>query len=293
MRSHIPRGDLSPDWLVRQGALNFPTSAAVIQDMNSYKATSTFLLMSLSALAYGAGDRIILANREAIDQACRSAGSSESVVCKFIPATDIDRATPDSHLWVEDAGACNVDYGVGLSVPRARLSFLEWGAGNKYCAQALIYPRVDSNGQQYFMARMVVLSAFQRDPPHSVDGKDDIAWEAFSRILSNDQPEGDASKAYLSQLDDAAREHEAAIAAAKAQANSEKAYLDSDEYKRSQAEAAIASCRQAITAARRAIKQDERVAQISGYENKLLKEQAAVTIVQCEDVIALGSAPRR
>jgi hypothetical protein len=132
------------------------------------------------------------------------------------------------------------------------------GAGAEYCAQALIYPRVDSNGQQYFMARMAVFSVFQRDPPQPVGGKDDIAWEAFSGILPNDQPEGDASKAYLSQLDDAAREHEAVIAVAKAQANSEKAYLNSDEYKRSQAEAAIASCRQAIIAARRAIKQDER-----------------------------------
>jgi hypothetical protein len=38
--------------------------------------------------------------------------------------------------------------------------------------------------------------------------------------------------------------------------------------------------------ARKAIAQDERVAKISGYENKLLREQAAISIVQCEDLLA-------
>ncbi|ASD79130.1 hypothetical protein CEJ98_09000 [Burkholderia gladioli pv. gladioli] len=96
----------------------------------------------------------------------------------------------------------------------------------------------------------------------------------------------------MDRLAAAAREDETrkqAIVAAEKKRQAEDAALKvSPAYIKSQAVARVDGCRKQIAIARAAIAKDERVAQISGYENKLLRESAAQTIVNCQDTIARG-----
>lgn len=76
--------------------------------------------------------------------------------------------------------------------------------------------------------------------------------------------------------------------AAAEKAASDARYRASPEFASAQATAQVASCKVAIDRAKSAIAQDDRVAQISGYQNKLVREGAATTVVYCEEVIARG-----
>ncbi|CAE6811040.1 hypothetical protein R69746_05620 [Paraburkholderia aspalathi] len=120
-------------------------------------------------------------------------------------------------------------------------------------------------------------------------------WEAVGAqlpdVISGSQEEArflaNADAKYIEQ-----KQREKQLAEQKAAAESarqtDEAYRASPQYKRAMAAKQVDSCRKTIAYAQRMIAQDDRVAQISGYENKLLREQAAVTIVNCQDVIARG-----
>lgn len=71
-----------------------------------------------------------------------------------------------------------------------------------------------------------------------------------------------------------------------AQRDADARYRASPEYAAVERKRQSEQCKLTIAQARKAIAQDERVAKISGYENKLLREQAAISIVQCEDLLA-------
>ncbi|WP_175725134.1 hypothetical protein [Burkholderia ambifaria] len=60
----------------------------------------------------------------------------------------------------------------------------------------------------------------------------------------------------------------------------------SPQYKKEKAEQAVEDCKRQIAWARAMIAKDNRIAQISGYENAHLRRQAATLIVNCEDTIA-------
>lgn len=120
-------------------------------------------------------------------------------------------------------------------------------------------------------------------------------WEAvefsLTDVLSGSPEEArflaDADEKFLEQQH---RKEQAAQqkAAAEAAMQAEEVYRASPKYKVEMAARQVESCRDTIARARRAIAQDERVANISGYENKLLREQAALAIVNCQDLIARG-----
>lgn len=93
------------------------------------------------------------------------------------------------------------------------------------------------------------------------------------------------SNARITQENAEKERKEEAAARAASQAAARAAYMNSNAYKVDAAADAIKACQQTITNARKAIAQDERVARISGYENKLLREQAGVAIVNCEDAM--------
>ncbi|MBB5444619.1 MULTISPECIES: hypothetical protein [unclassified Paraburkholderia] len=95
-----------------------------------------------------------------------------------------------------------------------------------------------------------------------------------------------AEKAAADRKATIAAEHEQQRMAAAAQAASEAAYRATPQYARDQARQAVANCRADIARARAAIAKDDRIAQISGYQNAILRRQAAAIIVNCEDTIA-------
>ncbi|KSP94787.1 hypothetical protein APB27_02840 [Pseudomonas aeruginosa] len=64
-----------------------------------------------------------------------------------------------------------------------------------------------------------------------------------------------------------------------------RAYEKTDAYKAERAREAILDCRATMAAARESIAWDNRVADISGYENRWIRRRAAVDIVQCQDLI--------
>lgn len=142
------------------------------------------------------------------------------------------------------------------------------------------------------MARPVVLSFFGNRAPEIASGKDDIAWASLSNFIANDRPDGPLADEYVKKIDKVAQERREAAEAKKARADAEAAYMKSDDYKRAQNAAAVESCRKATSYARRLIADDDRVARISGYQNKIVREQAAMMIVRCEDVLARSSAGR-
>ncbi|AIO44483.1 putative lipoprotein [Burkholderia cepacia] len=123
----------------------------------------------------------------------------------------------------------------------------------------------------------------------------DEVWSAVGARLPYASERSAETGRFVERLDDqmaaAKREElkkEAAAAAEKKRQADDAAYKASPAYKKAQADKRVANCRNQIALARAAIVRDERVAQISGYENKLLRESAAQTIVNCQDTIARG-----
>jgi hypothetical protein len=120
-------------------------------------------------------------------------------------------------------------------------------------------------------------------------------WEAVQYAMpdaAQERPNMAAIAEFLESSDakviakkqQAAATAEAASGAA-AEAARKSAYAQTDEAKRIAAVAEIHRCRATIAQARRAIAQDERIAQVSGYVNVVVREQAGVATVSCEDQI--------
>lgn len=125
-------------------------------------------------------------------------------------------------------------------------------------------------------------------------------WDSMKGILNFHLPNSDVTNRYLASMDDqiatekAAAARKAALnaeredqrAAATAAAASEAAYRATPQYARDQAQKAVDQCRSDMARARAAIAKDDRIAQISGYQNAILRRKAASIIVSCEDTIA-------
>ncbi|EON13428.1 hypothetical protein [Pandoraea sp. SD6-2] len=75
-------------------------------------------------------------------------------------------------------------------------------------------------------------------------------------------------------------------AAAEDKRKAEEAYRASPAFAAEQRRRSVESCKRTIASARQAIARDDKVARISGYENKVLREQAAIAIVNCQEFIA-------
>lgn len=123
----------------------------------------------------------------------------------------------------------------------------------------------------------------------------DKLWAVVGASVSYAPDHSETANSFVERLDrqiasekEAESKKAAVTAAEKKKRDDEAAYLSSPEYKRKQAIARVTNCRNQISMAQAALAHDERVAQISGYENKLLRESAAQTIVNCQDTIARG-----
>ncbi|NYH21417.1 hypothetical protein [Paraburkholderia bryophila] len=231
--------------------------------------------------AQAAEDRVILAQKAKINEACTTLGS-QGLTCKFIKASDIDGAAGDARLWVPSSSG---DLGAMMQLPADRTTWLERGAGTEFFAQALIYQRTDRLGIPYFSARMAVLSRVGSNAPRYVDDKDDLAWATFdSRLKSAPEGSEDATS-YLTSVDVAAASEAAAIGDAKSKAAADVIYRQSPEFRHATLRANALVCVQLIAGAKLDLERDSRMAAISGYEDVAVRQSAAATIVRCQDVI--------
>jgi hypothetical protein len=235
------------------------------------------LAWSCGALAQASDDRMVLESRPRI----------EGISCKFITAAEIDRAAPGAHLWVPTD---ELDLGMPMDIPRSDLGFLERATSTQFRAQALLYPRSDAQGQQYYMVRMVMISETGSQEPSVTDRHTDIAWQLFESALPAEPADSEHAHAYLASVDSEASQKAAAEAAAADRAQAQQTYLNSPEYKRKQLREAAAKCRSTIAWAQRVIEQDDRVAAISGYHNINDRQSAAIAIVECQDKIRAAQA---
>lgn len=135
---------------------------------------------------------------------------------------------------------------------------------------------------------------FNRD----FEATDRFENEVWSFVTSSGLPVNDSSAAatvsFLAVNDARLQRKQAREAAEndrKVQVQAELDYENSPAGKKAAAARAVADCRRTISNAQHAIALDERAAKISGYENALLRQQAGITIVNCQDVIARGGYP--
>lgn len=106
--------------------------------------------------------------------------------------------------------------------------------------------------------------------------------------------EDEKTASFIAENDAALQRRQASRAAEEERRAKAQAALDYENSPAGKKEAAgrvVDSCRRTISNARRAIAQDERAAEISGYENKAMRYEAGVAIVNCEDAIARGGYP--
>ncbi|MFL9930863.1 hypothetical protein P0D88_16750 [Paraburkholderia sp. RL18-103-BIB-C] len=187
-------------------------------------------------------------------------------------------------LWVPDA---EVDWGVKIEVPRERIGFWDRLAPNaSFYSQALIYERWDNAGQAYYMVRMAVVQRNSApDDPQPVSGFDDIAWDAFNAKLKTADPGSPETQEYLAGLDQEATQESARKSAKESEEKAHQAYLSSPQYKEDQMRQEAETCTKQVAWAKDAIARDDKIARISGYENKLVREQAAAVLVDCHDII--------
>lgn len=156
-------------------------------------------------------------------------------------------------------------------------------------------------GNAYFSAVPVVFkTGFARIGWTRTDLYYSQFWDSIKGKLNFHLPDSDVTNRYLASMDQqieaqkAADDRKAALSgareeqrsAAAAAAASEAAYRSTPQYAQEQARKSVENCRSDIARARAAIARDDRVAQISGYQNALLRRQAAFIIVNCEDTIA-------
>lgn len=210
------------------------------------------------------------------------------IKCKFVDASGMGGPDENTHKWVRVNGS---DLGMPLAVSDDQLTFLERMRGLRLYGQLLIYKIPDQNGQLYSIGHMAVLTrATPTADPTLIPEKENIAWNVAADDFSY-APIGSAqAQTFLDGLDATAAEKAASNAAAESAAKKRAAYEVSPEYKRAQLRLSATQCQKTIANARAAIARDERVAAISGYENKLVREQAASMIVDCEDVIRRAQA---
>jgi hypothetical protein len=238
-------------------------------------------ILGLHVSAARAEDHVIFASKPEIDNACRTL-ALRGISCKTVKASDIDAAAPGAHLWVPVDG---YDLGFPLKLSKDQTTWFERASGATYFAQALIYPRVDTTGRDYYLAHLAVITREGTRDPQVVDGKDGVVWSIFDSVLRSAPPNSPEASAYLADANAAAGQAEAAQLEAQDKANAEWRYAQSPEYKRAELRKSAETCKRAIAASHRAIEQDSRIAAISGYENIAVRERAATTIVQCQDII--------
>lgn len=116
-----------------------------------------------------------------------------------------------------------------------------------------------------------------------------ILWSEVDRRFAVAAENSEQAQAFTASLDRQTKERTAA-ADAKHQTDLKKQadeqYRASPEYAAAERQRRVSQCEATISQAKHAIAQDDRVAHISGYENKMVREQAAIAIVQCQDFLA-------
>lgn len=251
--------------------------------MNQKKTVfgAAIIFLAMITASARAEDRVILIPQKDLKTRCDSL-AARGITCKFIPASNIDDAAANAHLWVPVDG---IDLGRPMDVSADRLSFVERMTGQSFYGQALIYSRSDPSGQTYAMVRPAVITHVGTADPAVVDGKDDVVWGILDTVLPTAPAESEPTRQFLSS-DDAEAEKLAANKAAEAKRDADqRAFLASPAYKQQQLREAAAQCQKTIAYANSILERDDRMAAISGLHNVSARQSAAAMIVDCQDTI--------
>jgi hypothetical protein len=256
---------------------------------------------------------IAVKNKSAVVAACLSLFAQISMADQPGPtvllATDSEvRAAceklPQSGITCIDAGSPVDPAGLGPgSISMSRSDYFLFDQSDQPAVKGfLVLTKLSTAaGNAYYSAVPVMFkTGFARIGWTQTDLYYSKFWDSMKGTLNFHLPNSDVTNRYLAGMDEqisaekaaadrkaalnAAREEQRAVAAATAA--SEAAYQATPQYARDQAKRAVEQCRSDISRARAAIAKDDRIAQISGYQNALLRRQAASIIVNCEDTIA-------
>ncbi len=185
----------------------------------------------------------------------------------------------------------------GLLLSPSDYSLLDIGQTIRVSGFLLLSERKSPAGNPYYTATAKVYKFGYWGNKSGVrtDSYNDEFWREVATGVKYAPESSDIAESFIGRMDRqaaAAREEEArkqaVVSAEKKRQADDAALKASPAYIKAQAVARVDGCRKQIAVARAAIAKDERVAQISGYENKLLRESAAQTIVNCQDTIARG-----
>lgn len=241
------------------------------------KAAAALLFVAWSCAHAGSLPVTLLATPDAVEQACRQ-----------LPDVGITCVPAGSQLSTDALGVGSIP------ISGAELSFLDRSDHPQVKGFLVLTQMRSTGGNLYYQgAAKLFKTGFAGVGMTTTDLYDRPFWEQVSAFMPFDLPGAPGEQAFLAKMDDqiasdrkAKELRDAAARAAADAAASDARYRASPEFAAAQARERVASCKAAIVRAKSAIAQDDRVAQISGYQNKLVREGAAVTIVNCEDVIA-------
>lgn len=232
-----------------------------------------------------AQDRVMIANRDMLEQQCRTA-TEVGIHCQFVDAEGMLQPEGDADRWVKVGES---DLYPPMQLPASAVGLLNRLGKTPYYGQLLLFMVHDAHQQPYYMGHMAVLTPQPLNPngfPVLDQSKEEAAWGIAANRIAFDLPDSTAAQAYLATID-ATADARAAAVRQKAEAEAaQQAYLASPEYKRQQLQSSAQQCQKTIKSARALIEKDQRIAAVSGYENSLLREQAASLIISCEDIIA-------
>jgi len=223
------------------------------------------------------------------------------------PASEVRAACeklPQSGVTCIDAGAPVDPSALGSgSIPMSQADYFLFDRTDQPAVKGFLVltKLTTAEGNDYYSAVPAVFkSGFARIGWTKTDLYYTQFWESIKGTLNFHLPNSNVTNRYLASMDEqisreraaadrkvalnAAREEQHAAAAA--MAASEAAYRATPQYAKDQARKAVEQCRSDMARARAAIAKDDRIAQIAGYQNALLRRQAAAIIVNCEDTIA-------
>lgn len=234
----------------------------------------TFIAALASVDAFADTEYALLAPPESIERICMQ---TAGVTCVH----DAEQAVPD-----------NLRHNAALPLSPDQMSFLDRAGSPRTEVRGflILADAQTPGGNRYYRASAKIFkTAFLGTGMKQDEDYQPVFWSEVGAEFSAAPVNSTAEAAFAADIDrkaeqEAMRRQQRQLLLAQKEADAR--YRASPEYAASERKRQIEQCKVTIVQARKAIAQDERVAKISGYENKLLREQAAISIVQCEDLLA-------
>lgn len=232
-------------------------------------------------------EHVLLARTEKVDALCAGIFKRAGIYCAQHQAENNDGwITGNVGVTMSPAGAVGVPVIASDRLPSDP-------RGMKVLAILDLKQVHTEIGPDYYSGTTEIFAATGRgvDPTSRFS---DSVWAFIAREVRTVEPGSVEIKAYLQQNNDLAmpdtdqtveRHDSHALDQHRGENNGSQAG------QAALAARAIEQCKQTISAAKRAIARDDKISAISGYQNKALREHAAVMIVDCQETISKGGRP--